>query len=402
VSALSPDLSTVHIARYAANDIPPNPPVQSVVDDINTHVGFWAPQADFRIPEKLSTGFSNFSDAELEAIYEDQVKSFVDYQTRVALRAIEQNPDADVVMVYIEQPDGSEHQFLLVDPRQPTNPLNPNSIGQGQDPAKVARYRKYVEVAYQAADQAVQRIIDASGTDGYGRPRSNVIVVSDHGFDPFHTAVSIANLLAGAGIPSAKVRAVTSGPAVNLYINLAGREPDGTVSPLEYVTLQQQLVSLLKGLVDKNPNYAFGKKGTPVFDKVFARPLPSDPNDPSFGRGTSPVIGQDSGDVFATLTTGYNFDGTQNPVVLRLGDPASATPVLSVPNFYGAHGYDPNLEHMSAIFFAAGPDIREGELKAIRNIDIAPTIERLLCAEPDSTVQGRALNIANKSCSDRH
>src|SRR5262245_17057266 len=116
VTSLAPNLSTVHLARYSVSDIPPNSPVQSVVDDINTHVGFWAPQADFRFPELLNPGLTSFSDLELEAIYEDQVAAFVDYQTRVALRAIEQNPDADLVMVYIEQPDGSEHQFLLIDP----------------------------------------------------------------------------------------------------------------------------------------------------------------------------------------------------------------------------------------------------------------------------------------------
>ena len=53
VSALAPDLSTVHLARYGANFIPRNAPVLADVDDINNNVGFWRPQADFRIPERL-------------------------------------------------------------------------------------------------------------------------------------------------------------------------------------------------------------------------------------------------------------------------------------------------------------------------------------------------------------
>jgi hypothetical protein len=129
-----------------------------------------------------------------------------------------------------------------------------------------------------------------------------------------------------------------------------------------------------------------------VFDKVFARPLPSDVNDPNFGRGTSEFIGQDSGDVFAMLTTGYNFDGTQNPVVQRLGDAVATAPVLSVPNFYGAHGYDPELKDMSAIMFAAGPDVRSGSAELVHNIDVAPTIARILGVKPDRTVQGKALD----------
>ena len=317
VAHLAPDLSSVRIARYAANFIPRNAPVIRDVDDINSHVGFWAPQPDFRIPERLSPGFGNFPDLDLEAIYQDQVRSFVDYQTRLALRSIFQNPDADLVMIYIEQPDGSGHQFLITDPRQATNPLDAGSIGPNQDRAKIRRYRDYLHRAYQAADDAVQRIIEAVGQEPDGRPRSNVIVVSDHGFAPFHTAVSINNLLAGHGLDPAKVRAVISGPAVNVYINLLGREPDGSVSRDEYIALQGQVVGVFEQLIETNPNYRLGAENPHVFEKVYRRPLPADITDPSFGLGTDELIGQDGGDVFALLNIGYNFDGTQSPVVQR-------------------------------------------------------------------------------------
>lgn len=397
VSTLAPDLSTVRIARYSANSIPRNAPVLADVDDINNNVGFWAPQADFRIPERLSPGFTNFPDADLEAIYEDQVRTFVAYQTRVALRAIAQNPDADLVLTYIEQPDGSEHQFLAIDPRQATNPSDPNSIGAGQNQAKLDRYETYVQQAYRVANNAVQQIIETVGTTRNGTPKSNIIVVSDHGFAPFHTAVSFNALLSANGIDSTKVRAVTSGPAANVYINLKGREPNGTVLPDEYVVLQKQLVKILEDLVETNPNYV-KRESKPIFDQIYARPLPSSLNDPTFGLGTNEVIAQDSGDVYATLAEGYNFDGIQTPVITRLGDtpatPATA-PILSVPNFYGAHGYDPSKPNMSAIFFAAGPDIRRGRLNQVRNIDVVPTINQLLGVQSASTVQGKALRIGS-------
>jgi hypothetical protein len=105
------------------------------------------------------------------------------------------------------------------------------------------------------------------------------------------------------------------------------------------------------------------------------------------------VIGQDSGDVYALLTVGYNFDGAQSPVVIRQGDPVAAVPVLSVPNFYGAHGHDPSIPEMSAVFFAAGPDIRAGRLTRARNIDVAPTVARLLDVELGPTVDGTALPV---------
>ena len=296
-------------------------------------------------------------------------------------------------MLYIEQPDGSGHQFLLEDPRQPSDFTNPASIGAGQDAAKIARYRAYRETAYKVASRAVQRIVEAVGTDAGGRPKSNIIVVSDHGFETFHTAVNMPAFLASRGFDPAKVRAVTSGPAANVYINLQGREPNGTVGRDEYLLLQEQIASALGALVDANPNYTNGAASIPVFDKIYRRPVPADITDASFGRGTSEFIGQDSGDVSALLTVGYNFDGTQSPVVQRLGDAPATSPTLSLPNFYGAHGYDPLLPNMSAIFIAAGPDIRPGRLTRVRNIDITPTIGRLLGVKPSSLVDGSALPV---------
>jgi phosphodiesterase/alkaline phosphatase D-like protein/predicted AlkP superfamily pyrophosphatase or phosphodiesterase len=401
-STLAGDLSKVNIARYSGAYIPrpaESPGVVANVDDINNNIGNWAPQADFRFPERINSGLTNFSDAELEAIYADQVKTFVDYQTKVLLRSIQQNPTADLVLGYIEQPDGSEHQFLLTDPRQATDFTNPNSIGSGQDAAKVARYAKYVETAYQAANSAVQKVIEAVGVDANGKPNSDIIVTSDHGFSPFHTAVSMNNLLKNAGFDSNKVRAVVSGPAVNIYINLEGREAAVAgvtqVKVAEYLTLQKQVIDLLKGFVDTNANYTNGIASVGVFDKIYNRDVPATAttaNEVINARGT--FIGQDTGDVFALLKTGYNFDGTQTVPVIRKGDTTpAATAVLSVPNFYGAHGYDPTLPDMKAIFYAAGPDIGQQYLGNVRNIDIAPTIEKILNVTPAATVNGTALNI---------
>ncbi len=408
VTALAADLSNVRFVRYSANFIPRNPKVGADVDDVNANVGFWADQSDFRFTERLAPGLLNvaptlaggaanpayFSDAELEAIFEDQVRLFLDYQTRLAVHAIQKNPNADLVMVYLEQPDGSEHQFLLTDPRQPSDPSNPNSIGANQDVAKKARYANYIRAAYAQSDAAVGRILAAVGQDTSGRPAStDVFVVSDHGFNIFHTAVGINNLLAGAGLDPAVVRAVASGPAVNVYISLQGREANGVVSKNEYLSLQQQVVAVLKNAADTNLAYTNGAASVPLFDKVYARPASL--SDPLFGRRTDKFIGQDSGDVVALLNAGYNFDGTQSPIILRRGDAASARPVLSLPNFYGAHGYDPALPNMSAIFFAAGPHVGSGTLTQVRNIDIAPTVSALLGVKPAPTVQGRVLTLAS-------
>ncbi|MBC8102972.1 MAG: alkaline phosphatase family protein, partial [Cytophagales bacterium] len=392
VTNLAPDLSVVRFVRTSANFIPRNLPVLSSVDDINTNVGFWQPQPDFRIVQRvgLGTAAAQFTDLELEAVYKDLVLTFTEYQANVTLRSIQQNPGADLVMTYFEQPDGSFHQYLLTDSRQPTNPADPGSIGAGQDAAKVARYAEYRRFAYQSVNTAIQRIIDQVGTGASGKPNSNLLVVSDHGFEPFHTAVDINTLLSSNGIPLTRARAVISGPAVNIYINLQGREPGGTVGKIEYLDLQQRIATLLRDTRDSNPAYTLTTAPSPVFSDVFARP--ADPNSPDFGRATTEILGQDAGDVFALLAPGYNFDGVQN--IRRNGDAPTGPLVLTLPSFYGAHGYNPAFPNMSAIFYAAGPDIAPGRFAQVRNIDIAPTVSNLLGVASAATVQGQALNLS--------
>lgn len=394
VAALAPNLSSVRFARYAANFIPRNAPVVNVVDDVNEQVGFWGAQPDFRIPERLSAGFTSFSDAELEAIYKDQVATFVDYQTRVALRAIAANPGADLVMIYIEQPDGSGHQFMLTDRRQATNPSDPTSIGipgspagaTGQDAAKAARYAQYLAFAYKAANDAVERIVGAVGVDKHGEPQSDVFVVSDHGMAPFHTAVRLDTLLASAGINTALLGIRTTGPAANIYINLEGRESGGVVSPAAYTMLVDNIASVLRSARD--PNAYYNPAAADLFSHVWTR---------SGGCGrpgfcTDEQIGQDSGDIVALMTEGYNFDGTQSPAVSRLGDALPVTSVYSVPNFYGAHGHDSELPSMSAILYAAGPHLKQGmKLPLVHNIDIAPTVMQILGVEPARTMDGEVI-----------
>ncbi|MGB8168741.1 MAG: alkaline phosphatase family protein [Chthoniobacteraceae bacterium] len=476
VSNLAPDLSSVRIARTSVSYIGRQfvaasaTQVLADLDDINNNVGFWQPSPDFRIVEKLDavpSKFANFPDTELEAIYEDLVVNWTAYQKNVVLRALAQKPNADLAMFYFEQPDGSAHQFFLADPRQSTSFTDNTQIGANQDPAKVARYASYLQNAYVQASNAVQAVINAVGVDGNGVPNSNVLVVSDHGFDTFHTAVNLTNLLSSAGVDINKLRVVTTGPAVNIYIRLTGRTPGETVTKTEYLALQAQVANALRTAADTNATFTLGAPAANLFDQVIARPLPADVNDASFGLRTSEFIGQDSGDVFATLVPGYNFDGLQVPFVQRLGDNAQGTtlaaalggaaantslsvssvagfptvnnfliqidtehllvttgagtptwtvvraqtgsvraahnlgaqvkllPNLTQPNFYGAHGYDPTLVNMSAIFYAAGPNITHSTtpIPIMANMDVAPTIERLLGVPPAITVQGRALNL---------
>lgn len=384
--SIAPDLSAVKFIRYSAYYIPRNAPVLADVDDVNENVGFWAPQPDFRIPERLSPGLDAFTDLELEDAYKDLARTFVAYQGKLAKRAIRKNPGADLVMVYFEEPDGATHQYLLTDPRQATNPRDPNTIGDGQDPAKVRRYAGYVADAYRQADKAVGEILELTG------PETSVFLVSDHGFAPFHTTVSLTNLLRNEGIDTSQLAIRTSGPTANIYVNLSGREAGGTVSPSAYAALVDKVASVLRRARDPNDRFNYSLENRRLFSNVKVRPQDC-PQGPGFCNDR--FIGQDFGDVFAQLDLGYNFDGFQSPPVARLGDPSpadAATVVLSAPNFYGAHGHEAVKPEMAATFIAAGPAIKEGaSVETVRNIDVAPTIERILGVAPAETVDGRAL-----------
>ncbi len=281
-------------------------------------------------------------------------------------------------MIYIEQPDGSEHQFLLTDPRQALRSENPTSIGRNQDAAKV-RATAYLCNAYRDANHAVQRILEAIGIDRHGRPRSDVFVVSDHGFAPFHTAVNLTAYLAASGFDPNKVRAVTSGPAVEHL-----HQPEGARARSDRRAggVRRAATRSWYGLcvVCSTPTRTTSRQGPCVSSIGAARPVPSDFSDPEFGLGTDAASARTSATCIATLALGYNFDGVQTPAVRDSRCAVNAAPiVLSVPNFYGAHGYDPSLPRDERDLLCGGPAVcGRDDLERVHNIDLAPTILALL------------------------
>ena len=150
--------------------------------------------------------------------------------------------------------------------------------------------------------------------------------------------------------------------------------------------------------VETDPNPAFNGSldRKHVFTTVYSRPLTCS-GASIVGTCTSDRIAQDTGDVFALMDVGYNFDGIQSPGVARQGDApfSSSTTVFSTPNFYGAHGHDPLIDAMSATFLAEGPAFRKNHtIAGLRNIDVAPTIMSILGVTPAATVDGRAVTKA--------
>jgi|GEM_PF-6008431 len=192
-----------------------------------------------------------------------------------------------------------------------------------------------------------------------------------------------------------------------ILISLDGAQPDiinqyleqGVLSPNQGLGLLKSLGIVAKQNITCNPSLtaachtSIGSGSNTSRTDVVAN---------TFHLDASPFITTVSGfnapiGGYSLNKEGYNFDGIQSPPVARLGDDSTTSQFLSVSNLYGAHGYNPITQEMSASFFAAGPDIRKGKLDQIRNIDVAPTIDQLLGVKPASTVQGTALNINLKT-----
>ena len=168
-----------------------------------------------------------------------------------------------------------------------------------------------MKFAYQQADKAVDSILDLVGH------RSNVFVVSDHGMAPFHTAVSLTNLLRNAGIDISKLAIRTSGAAANIYVNLLERESGRHGRRCRVSGAGQPDRIGARGRAGHQSAFNYSLRQRRIFTDVVRRPFSCPAG---IGFCTSRTIGQDFGDVFVMLAEGYNFDGIQNPGVARLGD----------------------------------------------------------------------------------
>lgn len=253
--------------------------------------------------------------------------------------------------------DDAGHVFSLLSPLQ-----------QGYSPERAALYRDYYHVAAATADRSLEIMLRP-----LDQQHTTIFLVSDHGTSAVHTRVNLNTLLEQAGllvldrknyvvVERTRAMAVTSGGSVNIYINLAGRERNGIVSPEGYPAVMNQLVDLLAGLNDP-------ETGQPVFQRVLAR-------DELIQLG---LHHPNSGDLFAQAYPGYELDGWRGK-----------NSIFEQAVYNGAQGYDCSLPDMQAFFIAAGGGIPAGGkgIPSVRLIDYAPTIAALFGFEPARSVDG--------------
>ncbi len=306
----------------------------------------------------------------------------------------------DLAMIGYPITDEFQHQFLgLVSPTLPNGAANPaydDVQVNGTPDGRVLQRTNFLKRAYRGADATlglVQKLMPANASS---------FVASDHGFAPQFLAIDASKVLVDLGLLSrpqtsncrpatgetiGKAKACWAGGTVQIYLNLAGRDPAGggfqQVPALDEAATVAMIKAAFLALTDPNDWTGDGQpEGWMVMDRAFtkaeARYIPN-------GAGTTADMGHPTrtGDLVVFSYPPYQFD--------------AATPGTLVARsaFFGQHGYVPDVQNlaanvnMRAAFLAGGGEVMPNVVASgLRSIDLAPTIAYLLDVPAPQHSQG--------------
>ena len=394
IMSMAPDLSSfglyftsvtrprAHCATAACNALPAGAPGE---DRLEKYLSDHLPPAVF----------GDFAPEEAGIIDEDtwyqQVVGLNQAYDTAVLRYVlgTLQPDTQVALVGTDQTDEVSHQILgLITPRSPQggpNPFYDRVAGTGPRDHRVAQRAGYLTGAYHSADGrlALARSLLPAGTD--------VLASSDHGFAPQWYAVDAPLVLKNLGLqdveqtancrPAAAsaasgtvAKACWAGGTAQIYLNLVGRNPGGTLAAADYHATVARIVAAYRHLRDPNNPHAT------VIEKVYPKAQLANV------QGTDALSPTRSGDVVVVTKPPYEFDA------------ATVGTLIAPSRFFGQHGYLPNdvdVAHnvnMHATFVAAGPGIvHHRALRGVHAVDLAPTLAVLGGFPPPLQAQGRVL-----------
>ena len=288
-------------------------------------------------------------------------------------------PDTDVSFVGYPVTDEFSHQFMgLVTPTDMDgnpNPYYDDLEGDGTPDGRLAIREGYIRSAYQEADAKLAL------TRSF-MPTATVFAGSDHGFAPQWYAVNAGKVLSDAGIQSPEqpsncraaattnlAKACWAGGTAQIYVNTT--LPAGT----SYEQVRTAVISAFQNLTDSS------HPGARVVDRVMRK------DELRNVDGSDSLHPSRSGDVVVVLRPPYQFD--------------AATPgqTIAFSQFFGQHGYLPNLVdiahnvNMHATFVASGPGIAHSDtpVAGVRAIDLAPTLAFLLNIPGPQNARGKIL-----------
>ncbi len=341
---------------------------------LQTEVGLWPCEQDNRM---LSKGLIT------EKMWFEQVERQADYYQRLILASIKKG-NWDLLMGYMNLVDDVQHRYFLKHPRQ----LEYN-LENGE---RRALYNNYVEWAYKKVDGFLLEIIKNASKD------VNVVVFSDHGMAATHSILLLNNYLASLGYKvtarNNEVRAYTTGPAAHIYVNLQGRNANGTVSQSKYNVMIDKIAKALKELKDP-------KTKESIFNVVLNR------NEMKEYGLCHPL---NSGDIFVSTNIGWSLSSKIVPEIGYIVPNAFKKDAyqhldIKIQDFLskgfmnetglGVHGHIGTEREMHAIFYAIGPQIPNAVSGTVEALGIAPTVTDLFQIEPPKNAEGKSILIAH-------
>jgi 2',3'-cyclic-nucleotide 2'-phosphodiesterase (5'-nucleotidase family) len=306
------------------------------------------------------------------------------------IRYILKKYQPDLAMVGYPVTDEFQHQFLgLITPNLPNGDPNPayDDVQVNRTPdGRVAQRTAFLQRAYSGADATLALVQSLMPNN------SSTFVASDHGFAPQFLAIDASKVLVDLGLLSrpqtsncrpatgetiGKAKACWAGGTVQIYLNLAGREPAGgglqQVPAAQEAATVAQIKAAFLALSDPNDWTGDGQpEGWKMIDRAFtkaeARYIPN-------GASSTADMAHPTraGDLIVFAYPPYQYD--------------AATPGTLVARsaFFGQHGYVPDVQNLSAninmraTFIGGGGSVRPNVVAAdLRTIDLAPTIAYLL------------------------
>ena len=317
---------------------------------------------------------------------------------RPLIEYILEKHEPDLVMAGYPITDEFQHQFLgLVSPTLPNGAPNPafdDVQVNGTPDGRVAEREAFLRSAHAGADETLALI------DSLMPNNSSKLVSSDHGFAPQFLAIDASKVLVDLGLLSSpqtsncrpavgetigKAKACWAGGTVQIYLNLAGRDPAGggfvQVPAAEEAATVAAIEAAFLALEDPNDWSGDGSpEGLTVIDRAFTKAEAQDiPN----GAGSSADMEHPTrtGDLVVFSYPPYQFD--------------AATPgtLIARSAFFGQHGYVPDVQdladniNMRATFIGGEGRIRPNVVASdLRSIDLAPTIAHVLgIPEPEDS-----------------
>jgi predicted AlkP superfamily phosphohydrolase/phosphomutase len=252
------------------------------------------------------------------------------------------NENPDLVLAYHPAADEYLHANLITDPLQ-------WAFSPGRAVA-AAEGLKRVGRSIDASVAATWRLLDPA--------RDALVVVSDHGQVPIFEVVRPNRALADAGLVTISddggniaadtpMVAIADAAAINLYLNLEGREPGGVVSAAEAAGYLQRAARVLADLQ---------VEGRPAVERIFTR-------DEAAAIG---LRSPNSGDLVVFLAPGF------------AGSDELDGPALAPSRYYGQHGYLASHDEMCGMLFARGAGIERRRLGEVAAVSVAPMVARWL------------------------